>query len=156
MKTHKNKNGIEYYSTTNENGETIFSFSTSFNDIWSQEYQDAEDRRGIKQDTEKAIQATTPRSAWGRGVKTYALELLAEIEGEFSPGKLLNGAENWGHYSHGGNALIYDCDIAERLCSPSELKRKRGGELPPNSGETWLDCQARALSQAARLIANHA
>jgi hypothetical protein len=46
MKTHKNKNGIEYYSTTDENGETIFSFSPSFNDIWSQEDQDAEDRRG--------------------------------------------------------------------------------------------------------------
>jgi hypothetical protein len=109
-----------------------------------------------KQDIEKAIQATTPRDAWGRGVKTYALELLGEMEGEFSPEKLLNGAENWEHYSYGGNALVYDQDIAERLCSPSELKRKRGGELPPNSRETWLDCQSRALSQAARLIASHA
>jgi hypothetical protein len=109
-----------------------------------------------KQDIEKAIQAANPRSAWGRGVKTYALELLAEIEGEFSPAKLLNGAENWTQYSQGGCALVYDQDIAERLCSPSELKRKRGGELPPNSRENWLDCQTRALSQAARLIARHA
>jgi hypothetical protein len=109
-----------------------------------------------KQQIEKAIQSTNPRSAWGRGVKTYALELVGEIEGEFSPAKLLNGAENWEHYSCGGNALVYDQDIAERLCSPSELKRTRGGKLQPNSGETWLDCQARALSQAARLIARHA
>ena len=109
-----------------------------------------------KEQIEKTIQAVTPRSAWGRGVKTYALELLEEIEGEFSPGKLLNGAENWRAYSYGGCALIYDCDIAERLCSPSELKRKRGGELPPNSRESWLDCQTRALWQAARLIARHA
>jgi hypothetical protein len=109
-----------------------------------------------KKQIEKAIRSTTPRSAWGRGVKTYSMELLEEMEGEFSPGKLLNGAKNWEHYSSGGNALIYDCDIAERLCTPSELKRTRGGELPPNSGETWLDCQARALSQAARLIARHA
>jgi hypothetical protein len=109
-----------------------------------------------KQDIEKAVQGTTPRSAWGRGVKTYALELLEEIEGEFSPAKLLNGAENWRAYSYGGCALVYNCDIAERLCSPSELKRKRGGELQPNSRETWLDCQTRALWQAARLIARHA
>jgi hypothetical protein len=109
-----------------------------------------------KEQIGKAVQDTTPRSAWGRGVKTYALELVEEIEGEFAPAKLLNGAENWEHYSYGGNALIYDQDIAERLCSPSELKRKRGGELPPNSKENWLDCQTRALSQAARLIARHA
>ena len=109
-----------------------------------------------KEQIEKAIQAATPRSAWGRGVKTYALELLGEMDGEFSPEKLLNGAENWSQYSYGGCALVHDCDIAERLCSPSELKRKRGGELPPNSRETWLDCQTRALWQAARLIARHA
>lgn len=109
-----------------------------------------------KEQIEKTIQSTTPRSAWGRGVKTYALELLEEIKGEFSPEKLLNGAEDWSAYSYGGSALVYDCDIAERLCSPSELKRKRGGKLEPSSKETWLDCQARALSQAARLIARHA
>lgn len=31
--------------------------------------------------------------------------------------------------------MIYDSDIAERLCTLSELKRKRGDELPPNSRE---------------------
>lgn len=52
--------------------------------------------------------------------------------------------------------LIYDGDIAERLCTPSEYKRKRGGDFQPNSRETWLDVQARALYQAARWIINAA
>jgi hypothetical protein len=99
------------------------------------------------------IQATSPRSAWSRGVKIYALELLEGLESDYTGASLLNGAENWKAYSSGGCALIYDADIAERLCSPSELKRKKGGDLPPNSCETWLDCQTRALNQAARLIA---
>lgn len=109
-----------------------------------------------KQEIIETIEAIKPRGAWQAALKTYALELLEEMEGEYSAAKLLNGAENWRHYSHGGSALIYDCDIAERLCSPSELKRRRGGVLPPNASESWLDCQARSLSQAARLIARHA
>ena len=48
IKTHKNKNGIEYYSTIGEDGGKIFSFSPSFDDIWNQEDQDAEDGREIK------------------------------------------------------------------------------------------------------------
>ena len=35
---------------------------------------------------------------------------------------------------------------------PSDLKRKKGGELPPNREENWLDVQARALVQAKRLV----
>jgi hypothetical protein len=109
-----------------------------------------------KKQIAESIEAIKTRGAWQTAVKIYALELLEEMEGEYTAPKLLNGAENWRHYSHGGSALIYDCDIAERLCSPSELKRKRGGKLAPNARESWLDCQARALSQAARLIARHA
>lgn len=48
IKTHKNKNGIEYYSTFNEDGEKIFSFSPSFDDIWSQEDQDEEHKHEFK------------------------------------------------------------------------------------------------------------
>ena len=109
-----------------------------------------------KQELIAAIEAVQTRGAWRTAVKTYALELLENVEGEFSAAKLLNGAENWDAYSYGGSALIYDADIAERVCSPSEFKRKKGGELAPNARESWLDCQARALSQAARLIARHA
>jgi len=109
-----------------------------------------------KKEITAAIEAVQTRGAWKTAVKTYALEMLEEMEGEFSAAKLLNGAENWNAYSYGGCSLIYDADIAERLCSPSVLKRKRGGDLSPNARESWLDCQTRALAQAARLIARHA
>jgi hypothetical protein len=98
------------------------------------------------------ITASKTRGAWGAARKTYALELLESLEGEYTPENLLNGARTWREYSYGGCSLIYDADIAERVCSPSELKRTRGGERPPNKDETWLDCQARCLSQAARMI----
>ena len=51
-------------------------------------------------------------------------------------------------YSYGGCSLIYDSQIAERLCTPSEFKKKDGGRLAPNSKESWLDVQTRALYQA--------
>ena len=115
----------------------------------------------------QAIENEKPRSAWGRGVKGYAEGLAEELEeaiqgGYFAEDKLtdraalkeqmLNGADSWSQYSWGGSALIYDGDIAERLCSPSEYKRSREGERRPNSREEWLDVQARALSQAANMI----
>ena len=65
---------------------------------------------------------------------------------------MLNGARDWNAYSWGGSALIYDGDIAERLCTPSELKRTRHGERRPNSREEWLDTQARALYQACNRV----
>ena len=99
------------------------------------------------------------RSAWSRGVKAYAVELVeglddgADLSNEVMLQKaLLNGASSWAQYSEGGCALVYDADIAERLCSPSELKRKKWGMLPPNGRETWLDCQSRALWQAHKVI----
>ncbi len=112
----------------------------------------------IKELREK-IAAEKCRSAWQRGVKNYALDLIEEwdAEREFfgSPAdrkELLNGADSWSQYSGGGCALIYDEDIAERVCSPSELKKTNNGRRNPNSRESWLDVQARALFQAERLI----
>ena len=102
------------------------------------------------------IQSEKPRSAWAKAVQTYALEMLEELESDYTAANLLNGAENWREYSYGGSALICDADIAERLCSPSELKKTRNGERQPNARETWLDCQARALFQAANLISRKA
>ena len=119
----------------------------------------------------EAIENKPTRSAWGRGVKSYAVDLLDELAENIQSGyidpedlespallkkALLNGAADWVQYSWGGCSLCYDCQIAERLCTPSELKRKRGGDLQPNSRETWLDVQARALYQAARWIINAA
>lgn len=39
--THTNANESTYYSTTDENGQTIYSFSPDFSDIWTQDDQDA-------------------------------------------------------------------------------------------------------------------
>jgi len=107
----------------------------------------------------EAIKNSPARSAWSKGIKLYALELIEEMpaDQEFygSPADkkdLLNGADNWQQYSEGGCSFIYDQDIAERLCNPSEYKRTRKGERQPNARETWLDVQARALFQAERLI----
>jgi len=112
----------------------------------------------IKQDALGYIAWTSTRSAWERGVKAYALEMLEELDEQldstYSPEKLLNGAKDWSEYSYGGCALIYDADIAERLCSPSELKRCKGGDNQPSPRESWLDVQTRALRQAASLIAS--
>lgn len=106
-----------------------------------------------------AIETRKTRSAWNKGVNRYALELLDNIRDlpEVETRKeletaLLNGARNWSEYSWGGCSLIYNGDIAAALCSPSELKRTRGGDWRPNRSEEWLDVQARALSQACRLI----
>lgn len=106
-----------------------------------------------------AIEARKTRSAWDKGVTLYALELLDNIRDLPATNNrqeikkaLLNGARDWSEYSYGGSALIYDGEIAARLCSPSEFRRTRGGEWRPNRREEWLDVQARALCQAFRLI----
>ena len=100
------------------------------------------------------IENINPRSAWNHGVIRYALELINSIEvgEEITEKRLLNGAENWHQYSEGGCALIDDELICRRLCSPSEIKKTHDGERRPNKQETWIDVQARALYQAARLI----
>lgn len=115
----------------------------------------------------KRVEAYKTASAWGRGVKEYASDLLYHVEEGIKGGwfndedilapnllrkELLNGAMDWLEYSSSGCALIYDKDIAKRLCTPSELKKKKGGRLQPNSRETWIEVQARALHQAAGLI----
>ena len=98
------------------------------------------------------INAENARSAWSKGVKIYALELLEELDTAINDGyfkaedvndrfklraQLRNGAASWHDYSWGGCSLIYDPDIAKRR---------------PNSREDWLDVQARALSQASGRI----
>lgn len=118
-------------------------------------------------DIRTAIENRKTRSAWSRGVNAYALELLDELEEAIEHGyfdkadidspkllmrQLLNGAADWSQYSWGGCSLIYDGDIANRLCTPSELKKTRNGNRRPNAREEWLDTQARALYQASGLI----
>lgn len=99
------------------------------------------------------------RSAWGRAVRDYAITILDNLEDNdetiLTMPALLRGARDWAQYSYGGCALICEYDIARAVCTPSALRKctRRDGTLKnPNSDETWMDVQARALSQAARLI----
>ena len=118
-------------------------------------------------DIRESLVNDTQRSAWDKGVNAYALDLLDQLKEAVEGGyfdmenllaprmlrsALLNGAGSWSEYSWGGCSLIYDSDIANRLCTPSELKRTHSGERRPNSREEWLDTQARALFQAANRI----
>lgn len=116
---------------------------------------------------EQILNGMKCRSAWNRGVKVYALELLEALGeaiegGWFDPDDLasprmvqsglLNGADSWHEFSWGGCSLIYDTDIAARLCTKSELERTKGGIREPNKREAWLDVQTRALFQASRKV----
>ena len=111
----------------------------------------------VKNAVVEEIENIPARSAWSKGVRGFAIDLFARTaEGKneieilnITKNDLLNGADDWNQFSYGGCRLVNDGEIAESLCTPSELKRKKGGELPPNSYETWLDVQARALRQAS-------
>lgn len=110
------------------------------------------------------LNARHDRSAWNKAVTLYALDLLEDVqEGANNMERLpldgaelerwaLNGASCWEQYSNGGCSICYNADIAARVCTPSELKRTDGGMNAPNSRETWLDVQARALYQACNRI----
>lgn len=113
------------------------------------------------------VEQTKTRSAWDRGVKAYAEELVEELreaveggyvdESDLSNRRLferamLNGAADWKQYSEGGCSLCYDGQIAERLCAPWELRKTENGRRDPNPRETWVDVQSRALFQAAQLV----
>ena len=112
-----------------------------------------------KRELIKAIKESKACSAWAKGVKWYALNLVEKSYQnatdivKVNMAVYLNGAETWKEYSYGGCALIYDYDIAKLLCTPSELKKTDFGRKQPNGSVTWLDVQARALKQAHSLIA---
>lgn len=109
-------------------------------------------------------------SKWRQAVKEDAVCLLdnfIEWHGEdatFSKdnmGELLNGADDWKQYSYDGNAYVSDSDIARHYCTKGELKKVGlvdygngfySSPKQPNSRESWLDLQARALYQASKLI----
>ena len=120
------------------------------------------------------VNNTKTRSAWSRGVKAYALEILANFDAwrdiceewrtiygadscedcpTLDEHTALNGAKDWSAWSYGGCGLVYDAYIAERLCTPSELRKLDGGERVPAGAATWCDIEARAARQAWRMIA---
>lgn len=110
------------------------------------------------------LAATKPRTAWDKGVKKIAENLLDKYEeiAQYREGSdpvppltektVLNGANSWEQYCYGGCAMIYDREIAKTLCTPSELRRTDFGRKAPNSRESWMDVQVRAHVQAWVLI----
>ena len=121
----------------------------------------------IVEAVEQKVSESKTRSAWDRGVKAYAEELVEELreaveggyvdESDLSNRRLferamLNGAADWKQYSEGGCSLCYDGQIAERLCAPWELRKTDNGRKDPNPRERWIDVQSRALYQAAQMI----
>ena len=98
------------------------------------------------------------RSAWERGARQYAIDMVEYLDAgtvltrDTARRVVLNGATDARAYSYGGCALIYDSSTAERVCTPSEFRRAKGGALPPNRSESWLDVQTRAISQALAVI----
>lgn len=123
------------------------------------------------EDLRNKVDSIKARSAWMKGVKLYASDLLDGLEEAIDGGwfdaedikapkllekQLLNGASDWDQYSWGGCSLCYNGQIAKRLCTASELKKTQNGAKDPNPREQWLDTQARALYQAARLILEEA
>ena len=113
---------------------------------------------------EKEVKRIAPkRSAWDKGILLYVSDLLEDLRGQeltvndltslaLLDKALLNGADTWSQYSWGGCSLIYNRDIAKRLCTKYELKQTKDGFYDPNIREGWLDVQARALYQAAMYI----
>ena len=108
----------------------------------------------------KLVEEFPNTSAWKRGVKEYTDELLDNLEEKARIYKrlpkdenelkewMLNGAMDCKDYSYTYCSLKYNSQIAERLCTPSELKKKEGGKLAPNRRDTWLDVQTKALIDA--------
>lgn len=108
-----------------------------------------------KQDLIKQIEQWKPRSAWDKGVKELMFMIVEHECRDFIDDfktidthkidELISLAKEW---SYNGELWIYDQQLAEQFCTPSELKRVKGGKFPPNSKEQWVDLQARACYQA--------
>lgn len=116
------------------------------------------------QEIRERLAAFKARSAWVKGVKKIAENLLDKYEEivrdregsdpvpPLTEKTVLNGAKSWEQYCYGGCAMICDREIAETLCTPSELRCTDHGRKAPNSRETWMDVQVRAHTQAWLLI----
>lgn len=110
------------------------------------------------------------KSQWNKGVVLYTKELLERLFEHYSQEQiavrvkdgfgtftraLWYGASSWDQYSEGGCALIYDEDIAKRLCPPSQIRRLKDGSIAkPTKNTTWIKVQATALANASWLAYN--
>ncbi|WP_273446919.1 DUF4391 domain-containing protein [Thermophilibacter provencensis] len=90
-------------------------------------------------DVVAALGSRRDRSSWDRGVTRYALDMLADLDGDAELAArtvertLLDGAPTWHDYSWGGCALIYDADGC--ACISVALTRRSQAE----QGATVVD-----------------
>ena len=116
------------------------------------------------EDIRKELENLPTNTAWNKGVRNFAIDLfdalINNLDAEMKNGNLiyivkltetdlLDGANDWNQYSHYGCtcASIYDRDIQKAL-APNDLSE---GSFNCN-GKTWLDLQAEALEEAARIL----
>lgn len=89
------------------------------------------------------------RSKFGKGVKLYMLDILQNLKEtkkdalNYCEYYAFNGAEDAQTASIGGNFLVNDIDIMERLLTKSELKRYENSYI--YHGQTWLGLQTYAI-----------
>lgn len=98
--------------------------------------------KAIEQEQKKA------RSAWRKGVCTYALIIIdsandlenaiSDNSGNLIRRSLLNGATDFKEYSYGGCAFIENEMIARTLCNNTEYKRTNGGDKNSIPGKIGL------------------
>ena len=109
------------------------------------------------------IEQIKTRSAWDKGVKGLMFMLAYDAIGQRKTNIELDDLINIVNrpqdlyecarlLSYGEMLLICDCEIAELLCTPSELRRNKHGKLNPNRRENWCDVQARACYQALKKL----
>lgn len=87
----------------------------------------------------------------------YNKNFNKDYEKEITEELLLNGAKDWREYSYGGNSLIYNIDIMNRLINPETflddiqtINSKYNKLLYKNRDITILDLQALCLEEAAK------
>lgn len=103
-----------------------------------------------------------PRSAWDKGVKQWALDLLDGMDNKAEFSSLtsllleaLSGSLDWKQYCYDDKGIISDYSIVEAFCTPTEKQRyisRLGALRAPNADETWMDVQVKAATQAWDLI----
>ena len=74
------------------------------------------------------------------------------LNGAFDYYKPYDEQAHWKRYSEGGCSLIWNIEIAQRVCTPNQYKKL---EDKINSGDDthdWIMIQARCLFDAAQLI----
>lgn len=110
--------------------------------------------------TKKMRECTRKGSRAVVALESYIEEVAENIKGtslsvtdlETARKAMLNGADDWFQYSHGGCSLCYNYDIAELNFTPKMAERALGHNNREPS--YLLDVQARRLRKAAACIAS--